>query len=192
METDIQMEQMRSQLAALKEQLANQTIVNDKLIRKATADKASKVKSKKNSTLLIGLVALAAAVPIFIVFGFPLYFVIYTAAMIIFSMVMTIVYHRNVEKADFFGGDLKSAALEYKELRRKYNQWYWIAIPMLIVFLALLCVSLNGMEGDQLLKRSYIIGALIGGTIGALMGVSRNRDLVRLCNEIIRDIEGLA
>ncbi len=180
---------MREQLASFKQQLAGQKIINDKLMRKATAEKASKLKSRKNVILALGVLAILICIPTFHSFGFPIYFLAYTAAMIAFSMTMTIVYHRKVENTDFINGDLRSAALEFKALRRNYTQWYWIAVPMLIIFVALLYHSLLQMDIDIIIMKSFMIGAGIGGTIGAVIGILMNNKTIRLCDEIIKDLE---
>ncbi len=189
MENNIELQEMREQLAAFKQQLAGQKIINDRLMRKATAEKASKLKSKKNAVLIFGVFAIFVCVPNFYYFGFPMYFLIYTAAMIAFSMTMTVVYHRKVERADFMNGNLRDAAMEFKKLRRNYTQWYWIAVPMIIIFLVLMYQSLVQMDMDVEIMRSFMIGAGIGGVIGGIIGVLMNNKVIRLCDEIIRDLE---
>ncbi len=189
MENNIELQEMREQLASFKQQLAGQKLINDKLMRKATAEKASNLKSRKNVILALGVLAILICIPIFHSFSFPIYFLAYTAAMIAFSMTMTIVYHRKVENTDFINGDLRSAALEFKALRRNYTQWYWIAVPMLIIFVALLYHSLLQMDIDIIIMKSFMIGAGIGGTIGAVIGILMNNKTIRLCDEIIKDLE---
>ncbi len=189
MENNIELQEMREQLASFKQQLAGQKIINDKLMRKAMSEKASRLKREKNRTLGFGVFAVIVSLSIFYSLGFPTYFLIYTVAMIVFSMTMAVVYHSKVERADFMNGDLKSAALEFKELRKNYRQWYWIAVPMIVLFLALLYYSALQMELDQEILKSFMIGAGIGGIIGAFLGVLANNRVIRICDEIIEDME---
>ncbi len=189
MENYIELQEMREQLVSLKQQLAGQKIINDKLMRRATAKKASKLKSKKNATLALGVFAMLVSIPIFYSLGFPIYFLIYTAAMIVFCMTMTVVYHSRVENADFMNGDLKNAAMKFKELRRNYRQWYWIAIPLVTIFIVLLYYSALQMDLNQEILDSFMIGAGIGGVIGAIIGVLMNNKVINLCDEIIKDLE---
>ncbi len=188
MENNIELKEMRQQLDSFKRQLAGQKIINDRLIRAATAEKASRLRRKKNQTIILGIVAILS-LQIFNLYDFPIYFMVYAAAMILFSVTMTIVYHSRVDKADFLNGDLKSAAIELKKLRTRYIQWYWIAAPMIIVFLALFYHSCMHSSIPHEVVNSFMAGGTIGGIIGAIIGIIFNRNLVRLCDEIIRDLE---
>ncbi len=189
MENNIELQEMREQLASFKQQLAGQKIINDKLMRKAMSEKASKLKREKNRTLIMGVFAILMSVSIFSAYGFPLYFLIYTAAMILFSMTMTVVYHSKVDRADIMNGNLKNAAMEFKELKRKYRQWYWIAVPLIFLFMALFYYSSLQLDIEQEILRGFIIGGVIGAVIGAAVGVLLNNKVIRICDEIIRDLE---
>ncbi len=189
MENNIELQEMREQLASFKQQLAGQKIINDRLMRKVTAEKVGRLKRHKNITLVMGLFAIIACPTAFLSFGFPLYFVAYTVLMVIFSMVMTIVYHSKVDKSDFMNGNLRTVAHELRELRRKYTQWYWIAVPLITIFLALFYYSGLQLDVNQEVLNSFLTGGGIGAAIGAIIGIRMNRNLVRLCDEIIRDIE---
>ncbi len=189
MENNIELQEMREQLASFKRQLAGQKIINDKLMRKATAEKVGRLKRKKNNILGLGLFAVIVCPAIFLSFGFPSYFVVYTVLMIIFSMVMTVVYHSKVDKADFMNGDLRTAAHELSELRRKYTQWYWIAVPLVTIFLALFYYSGLQLDVNQEVLKSFLVGGGVGAVVGGVIGVLMNRNLVKLCDEIITDLE---
>ncbi len=180
---------MREQLALFKQQLAGQKIINDKMMRKTMAEKASRLKRERTMTLVLGVVAIFVSVPIFYQLGFPDYFLAYTVAMIVFSMAMTIVYHSRLDKADFMNGDLKSAAIEVKRLRNRYNQWFWIAAPVILGFIALFYYSLLHLDASLEFIRSMMAGGIIGCVIGAVIGILMNRKTVRLCDEIIKDLE---
>ncbi len=179
---------MREQLASFKQQLAGQKIINERLLRKAMAEKASKLKRKKNWTLVLGVVAVLS-VQIFRIYDFPAYFIAYATAMVIFSVVMTIIYHSKVDKADFLNGDLKYAATELKKLRMRYVQWYWIAVPMIIGFLALFYYSCMNLDMQHELVEGFMAGGTVGGVVGAVIGFMSNRRIVTLCDEIIDDLD---
>ncbi len=189
MENNIELQEMREQLASFKQQLAGQKIINDKLMRRAMSEKASRLMRKKNGILVMGLIAIFVSIPIFHSFGFPPYFLIYTAAMIIFSMAMTIVYHSKVDKADFMNGNLKEAATEFKKLRNNYKQWYWIAVPVIVIYMALFYYSSLQMDIEQEILNSLMIGGSVGALIGAFIGTRINNNIINLCGEIIRDLE---
>ncbi len=188
MENNIELQEMREQLASFKQQLAGQKIINERMLRKATAKKASQLKRRKNMTLALGVVAILA-VQIFHRYDFPIYFTAYTTAMVIFSVIMTIIYHSKVDRADFLNGDLKYAATELKKLRTRYIQWYWIAVPMIVGFLVLFYYSCMHLDIPHELAKAFMAGGTVGGLIGAVIGFMSNRRIVSLCDEIISDLE---
>ncbi len=188
MENNIELQEMREQLVSFKQQLAGQKIINDRLMRKATAEKVSRLRRKKNWTIVFGVIAILS-LQIFYSYDFPVYFIAYATAMIVFSVVMTIIYHSNVDKADFLNGDLRNAAIELKKLRTRYIQWYWIAVPMVVIFLALFFYSCMHSSIPHEFVKSFMTGGIVGGIVGAIIGILSNRNVVRLCNEIIRDLE---
>ncbi len=190
MENNIELQEMREQLASFKQQLAGQKIINDRLMRKAMAEKASRLKRERTTTLVFGIVAIFVSVPIFYMLGFPNYFLAYSAAMVIFSMAMTVIYHSKVDKADFMNGDLKSAAIEVKKLRNRYSQWLWIAAPLILGFIALFYHSSLHLDANREFIRNMMTGGIIGGVIGAIIGICMNRKTVRLCDELIADLDG--
>ncbi len=189
MENNIELQEMREQLASFKQQLAGQKIINDRLMRKATAEKASRLKKHKNTHLVIGILGILISIPIFYNVGFPIPFLAYTLVMIIFSMVMTHIYHRNVEKADFMGGNLKDVITELVTLKKRYQQWYWIGGPLVAGYMTLFYYYAPQVDFSPEAIRSFIIGGTVGAVIGAIIGIRMNNKVIRLCDEIIRDIE---
>ncbi len=180
---------MREQLASFKQQLAGQKIINDRLMRKATAEKASGITRLRNSYLIICAFGLLFAVPMFYFHDFPLYFILYTLFIFIFDGCMTYSYHMKVGKADFMNGDLKNVVTELKRLRTKYLQWYWIGVPEIIVFLILFYYSLIHLDVNPEFIKTCLIGSSIGIIIGGFIGISMNNKIIRLCDEIISDLE---
>ncbi len=188
MENHIEMEEMRSQLAALKQKIADQEIVNDKILRKAVAAKMTGIHRHRNRVLVIGVIALALNVPYMCFMEFSWYLSAYTVFMILFSMYMTYSYHEAVEKSNVYSGNLLEAVKELKELKRKYNQSYWYSIPMVLIYLAWFLHEIS-LKFDAEFMKYAIFGILAGGVIGAVWGVRMNMKLVKMCEEIIAEIE---
>ncbi len=189
MENNTELLEMREQLAIFKQQLASQEIINNKLMRKAMAEKASRLSQMKISFLAIGVFGLVFSVPMFYSYGFPIYFVLYTLTIFIVSMIATIIFHRKVDKADFMNGDLKTVVTEIKTLRKNYKRWYWVGIPLVIIFIILFYDSLIKMDKNLEIIRATMIGGGVGVLIGGFLGIKMNNKINKLCDEIIRDIE---
>ncbi len=189
MENNIELQEMRDQLASFKQQLAGQKIINDRLMRKAMSEKASKIASLKNTNLIMSLFAIFIVIPTFHFQGFPPYLTLYMLFLAIYDGAMTALYHNKVDKTDFMNGDLKNVVTELKNLRKKYRQWYWIAIPQIIILIILLYHSFVQMNFRPELVRMMMICAGIGITIGSTMGILMNNKVISLCDDIIKDIE---
>ncbi len=179
---------MREQLASFKQQLAGQKIINDRLMRKATAEKASKIKGQKRLMIAIDIIGILLLVRIYFL-GFPLYFILYALFMSLFSLAITLSYHKKVDKVDFMNGNLKNVVTELKILRNKYQQWYRIGVPLVIVFIVIFYYTLLHLNLSPEFVRSVMIGGGIGIVIGGFIGVSMNNKVIHLCDDIIRDIE---
>ncbi len=189
MENNIELQEMREQLASFKQQLAGQKIINDKLMRKAMAEKVGRITRLRNSYLIICIAGLLFAVPMFYFRGFPLYFILYVLFLFIFDGLMTYSYHVKVNKSDLMNGDMKNVVTELKTLRKKYQQWYWIGVPEIIIFLVLFYYSLIHLDVAIEFIRASLIGSSIGIVIGGIIGISMNNKVIGLCDEIISDLE---
>ncbi len=188
MENYMELEDMRSQLATLKKRIANQEIVNDRLMRKAVATKMSRIHKHRNKVFILGIIALAINVPYMYYMEFSPYLLAYTVFMLLFSMYTTYRYHLAVEESNVMNGDLLSTAKELKTLKRKYNRSYFYSVPMVLVFLVWFVYEIS-LQFEAELAKDIVLGILIGGTVGAIWGVMMNRKLVRMCNDIIAEIE---
>ncbi len=187
--TNLELEDMRSQLATLKEKLHSQEIINNKLLRKAVAKKMTGIRRHRNRVLIMGTFAVVFTSAYFIMTGFSPYFVGYTEIMILFSLFMTYRYHSQVEMGNGMNGDLLNTAKELKSLKRSYNRSYFYSIPMVMVFIGwFFHEATNIYEGE--IAQSMIVGASVGAVLGFILGVSLNRKLVKMCDDIISDIEG--
>ncbi len=189
MENNIELQEMREQLASFKQQLAGQKIINDKLMRKATAEKVSRITGLRNTFIIISIFGIFFAVPMFYFRGFPLYFIAYVLFLFIFDGYMTYSYHRKVNESDFMNGDMKNVVSELKSLRKKYQQWYWIGVPEIAIFLVLFYYSLIHLDINPEFIRGSLIGSSIGIVIGGFIGISMNNKVINLCDEIIKDME---
>ncbi len=188
MEHYYELEEMRGQLAALKKKIADQDIVNDRLIRKAVANKMTGIHRHRNKVIILGIIALAINIPYIYYMDFSLYLLAYTVFMILFSMYTTCKSHLAVENSDVMNGDLLSTAKDLKTLKKKYNRSYFYSIPMVLVYIVWVIYEIS-LQYDPHYAKPIVVGLLVGGLVGAAWGVSMNLKLVRMCDDIIAEIE---
>ncbi len=184
-----ELDDMRRQLATLKEKIASQEIVNNKMLKRAVAKKLTGIHKFRNRVLAGGIVAIAFTSIYFWWMDLSLYLIGYTELMIFFSLFMTYRYHSQVEEMNGFNDNLLNTVKGLKRLKRNYNRSYFYSVPMVAVFIGWYMHETLSLFDPEMAK-SIIIGASVGAVIGLVWGVSLNQKLVRMCDDIISDIEG--
>ena len=165
-------DEMRQQMAALKEQLNKQEIVNDHLIREIMKVKNKDISKTKNVCFIAAIIA-------FLTFPFNTFthawswtFTAVTGAMLIFCTIATIYIHRPVDKLNYMTSDLATVARVMTKFKKQYDNWLHYVTPALIIpWLGWACYEFawkNCPEGLNPLWMTLpiIIGAAIGGAIG--------------------------
>ena len=185
-----ELEQMRSQISALKEKLDQQTIINDQHIRCSMKSKMSDINKTVTVTIGLGTFALIYCSWFFYWQNCSIGFVIFTAVMLAICLGLTIGQKVNLSRMDFSKGNLVETAQKLSKTRTHYQNWHKIAIPVLLLWFGLLIYEMTGIFGPDLGIYFYI-GAAVGGIIGGIAGFRINRKIVRNATEILDQIEEL-
>ena len=93
---------------------------------------------------------------------------------------------------DLSVGNLVETAKRLSKVRTHYNEWYKIAIPMLLIWVGWMAyemVQAIGFESPTAM--GFFCGAGVGIIIGGLIGARINRQVVHEANEILSQIEEL-
>ena len=130
---EMNFEEMRNQYAILKQQLKNQEIINDRLLRETMKAKKRDI----NSTKIVEYIGVAICVllyPLLYFTGmFSLAFLIATVLMVLFCAVATWYIHRPVDQINFMRDDLSTVAHIMARFKKQYNQWTWCFSTILII-----------------------------------------------------------
>ena len=187
-----ELEEMRAQLGMLKDKLEKQTIINETHIRNSMKSKMSDINKTVTGTIIAGVFALCYCTWFFYWQDFSLAFVIATFAMLAVCLGITIAQRVILGKMDFSQGNLVETAEKLSKIKKHYQDWYKIAIPMIIVWFGWMIyemLSIHGMESPMAI--GFCCGALIGGVIGGIIGMRINRKVARKATEILVQIEEL-
>ena len=187
-----ELEQMRAQIGALKEKLDKQAIINDQHIRRSMKSRMSDINKTVTATIFLGIFALLYSTWFFYWQGCSIVFIILTAVMLAVCLGLTIVQKINLGKMDFSKGNLVETASYLSKLKTHYQNWYKIAIPMIIVWFGWMIyemLSIHGMESPMAI--GFCCGATIGGVIGGIIGMRINRKVARKATEILDQISEL-
>ena len=186
-----ELEEMRSQIDILKNQLEKQVIVNDTHIRNSMKSKASDINRTVGATIFLGVIALIYCTWFFYSQGLSLLFVIATAIMLATCIILTISQKAALGKLDFSSDNIVETAKILGKIKTHYSEGHRIAIPMILIWFGWLIYEVISTLGPSPMTIGFCCGAFIGGILGGIMGFRINRKVVRKASEILSQIEEL-
>lgn len=186
-----ELEEMRSQIDILKNQLEKQVIVNDTHIRNSMKSKASDINRTVGATIFLGVIALIYCTWFFYSQGLSLLFVIATAIMLATCIILTIAQKAALGKLDFSSDNIVETAKILGKIKTHYSEGHRIAIPMILIWFGWLIYEVISTLGPSPMTIGFCCGAFIGGILGGIMGFRINRKVVRKASEILSQIEEL-
>ena len=187
-----ELQEMREQLAALKEKMNSQEMVNDRLIRDILIKKK---KSVDKNIWLVGICGLFTATIgnwAFSYLGVSTWFLIGTTVLMLASFLLTIIPHNWVKKADIQSGNLLVAAKQARRLRKLYKDWEIISIIPAIIWAAWLFIEYTAAIEDKQMLYILIGASAIGGIIGGIIGLVLSRKTIHTLDEMIQEIEEMS
>lgn len=186
-----ELEEMRSQIDILKNQLEKQVIVNDTHIRNSMKSKASDINRTVGATIFLGVIALIYCTWFFYSQGLSLLFVIATSTMLATCIILTIAQKAALGKLDFSSDNIVETAKILGKIKTHYSEWHRIAIPMILIWFGWLIYEVISTLGPSPMTIGFCCGAFIGGILGGIMGFRINRKVVRKASEILSQIAEL-
>lgn len=193
METQ-ELQEMKEQMALLKDSLRKEQIVNDRLLREAMHGKVERIHRKAWVVGLCALYVCTFGIWSFHELGLSWYLIGATVAMMIYSVVKTIVIHRRLAANNVMTDDLRTVAHAAKRLKQDYiRSLYGGMVMVFIWFLWLAAEILFGhtvYAESSIMVRGGMLGMLfLGGVIGFLLGYRMHRRVLSLCDDIIRQVD---
>lgn len=184
-----ELEEMRAQMALLKEKLDKEEILTDNLLKQAMTGKMSTINRYKWITLFAALFALTFGNLSWYGIGLPLRFLIGTSILMVVSVVATWIIHAKMDEEDIMNGNLLEVAKNAKKLKMQYITWQRIGWPVIVVWLAWFAYELLSLNHDKEYLVGLLIGCAIGGIIGGIWGHMMNRKVLKTCDDLIKQIE---
>ena len=187
-----ELQEMREQMAALKEKLNTQEVVNDRLIRDILLQKKKSVDKNIWVVGLSGLYTITFGNLAFSYWGVSSWFLIGTTMLMLVCFLMTLIPHNWVKKADIQSGNLLVAAKQVRRLRKLYKNWKIVGIILAIIWAAWLFFEFSAaIENKQILY--LLIGvSVVGGIIGGIIGLKISRKVMHTLDEMIQEIEEMS
>ena len=186
-----ELEQMRDQIAILRRKLDKETIINERLLRRAMHDKVRGITRDNRAVIIICTLAIPYSFLVFDYLGISLWFSIATALLLIVCVVATWWGQRGLHADELLDGDVVSVGKKVMRLKQLNDRWLWYAIPMLVIWLVWLILEAYQQIGGTPLFRGFVTGGVVGLVIGGIIGTKVRRRTQRRAREILAHIEEL-
>ena len=185
-----ELEEMRAQMALLKEKLNKEEILTDNLLKQTMTGKMSTINRYKWITLFAGLFALTFGNAAWYHIGLPIRLLVGTSILMVVSVVATWIIHAKMDERDIMDGNLLEVAKNAKKLKMQYITWQRIGYPVIIVWLAWFGYEVMSLNQEKEYLVGLLIACAIGGIIGGIWGHMMNRKVLKTCDDLIKQIEG--
>ena len=187
--TSMELEQLRSDFEALKEEFGKQRIVNDELMKSVLKGKVGWLDKEERIEYFAAAAAILLCPSFHFAFNASWWFVGATAVLMAVCAFFNWKIHRNVKMHKIDSLDLLTFAQNVKKLKKDYFTWIKIGIPVIILWFAWLVMEVISKTDNVKYSVGMLIAAGIGGLIGGAIGFSLSRKAMRTCDDIISQIE---
>ena len=183
-----ELNELREQIALLKEKLMRQQIISEQNIIAAAQKGISKLNKTGNIWGIFGIFAVVYCSWSFHRFGFSDGFVIGTAIFLAICAAVTIYAHWGIRSIDVANGNLVDISQRLIRFRKIYSRYHLFSIPALFVW----CYFLY-QDAQHMLEyaEGFLIGGCVGGLIGAVIGLKAHFKVIRETDKVLANINEL-
>ncbi|MBR2146452.1 MAG: hypothetical protein IJ925_03260 [Muribaculaceae bacterium] len=186
---DYELDEMRQQLAILKNKLDDQTIVNDRLIRRAVKNSVSTINKRYLVISIIAFAMIPYGYWAFVVLNglsIPLWIAM---SVLMLAVIGFCIYNgHEMRKNDFVSDNLLETKRKALKAQKRDAMWPYFGIPVAIGWAAWVGWEMTQkLEGDFL--KYFIPWFIICVTAGALLGLKVHFKTQRHFRDILEQIE---
>lgn len=180
---EMDFDEMRNQIAILKNKLDKQEIVSQKLLEGVMQTKVDKLKRKRLIQAICALYVMIVAPWTFhTIMGGSWTFVVITELFMMLCLAINYFVFKPVVGNDLMNGNVLDVTTTLLTFKRNYKRWIWTGAILLIVWISWLI--LETMHSDQYMT----IGVIVGGIVGALAGWRVDRTTLKTADEMIEQM----
>jgi len=193
METN-ELQEMREQMALLKDTLRQEQIVNNRLLREAMRGKVESIHRKAWVTGLCAAFVLTFGLYSFRSIGLSWWFIGGTTLMMLYSVADTLLIHRRLRISSVMTDDLRTVAYAARRMKKEYMRSLrigWVISVLWIVWLGIEIIRGQTIFAESsMVARIVVLGLMLfGGGVGFVIGYRMYRRVLDLCDDIIRQVE---
>ena len=186
---DYELDEMRQQMAILKDKLENQTIVNDRFIRRSIKNGVSTINKRY---LVIGIVALAMIPYGYWAFvmlnGMSIAFWLASCVMMLLVVGFMIYNSQDLRDHNLMNNNLVDVKRKVAVAKKRDANWLWIGIPIALAWGAWAVYEMSQKFPDNEFLVPCLIVCIL---VGALFGLKVHFKTQSHYREIIEQIEDL-
>ncbi len=188
---DSQLEDMRQQMATLKQKLDRQEIINDRVMRKSMKKNVSSISRRYYVLMAVGIFMIPYSYWAFVkLTGLSIAFWIATCIFMLICTAFTYYNSQDIRDSHLMENELIDVRRKVARAKKLDAQWLLIGIPMIIVWLTWFFYEVSILNGSMMFNGLFWGGA-ISSIIGAVVGFKIHFKTQRQYQEIIDQIENL-
>ena len=185
---NMELDELREQIALLKDKLQRQQIISERAISDAAQKGIGKLNTMGTISMVFGVFAVVYCTIAFHQMGFSTAFVIGTAIFLGVCALATIYTHCSLRPIDVANGNLVEIMQKLIRFRKIYSYWNVYSIPALLVWCFFLYYDALQALSDA---TPFLIGGGVGGVLGVILGLKRYFKIMRETDSIIAKINEL-
>lgn len=188
---EMNFEEIRNQFAILKDQLNNQEIISDRLIRETMKIKHKDISDSKRTMYLCAVISLSFYPLNAMVHAWSNAFTIVTCLLILLCAVGAYYIHKPVEELNLMRDDFSSVARVMARFKKQYNDSMCYLAPVIIIPYFLWACYEFAWKGSPTgtITWQNVVLLLAGAAIGGLIGYYYHSKAVNAAQDIIDEIE---
>ena len=186
---DYELDEMRQQMAILKDKLEKQTIVDDRVIRRAIKHGVSTINKRY---LVLGIIAL-----VMIPYGYWAFVMLnglsvglWLAMCALMLIVVGFMYYnsRDLRDNNLMGGNLLEVKRKVALAKKRDGNWPWFGIPVALAWASWAVYEMAQQTGGS----EYLVPCcIVGILIGALVGLKVHFKTQRHYRDVLEQLEDL-
>lgn len=187
-----QIEQMRQEIAVLREKLDRQTIISEEHVRRCMKNTVSRFRTR---TIVLSVITLAGMVYCFVCMykwlGFTLALSLFTVLFLMSAVIVNGWMVFRLNPSDMMGNNLASASREIIRIKKTRKMWKKIAFPVVVVWYVWVVVeALKSGLGTYMLS-GFLTGCSVGLLGGLIIGLIYDRRQIAEMDGLLKQIDDL-
>lgn len=183
------LEEMKAQMAILKNKIEGQTMLNERLMRRAMNDRMSLVRRMVVWDVVIAIACIAAMYAFMELCSLSL--PCFISIVVLFGwVIVSSAYINRIKESELLEGDLLKTCEKLVKMKRLRVRLLMINIPLCLAWIVWYSYEMTSFAAARGVNtRSMIVGLCVGLVVGFIIGLMKLRKMQRANDIVIQQIE---